>query len=148
MAFVLGVLFAILGFAFIRPIATLLGAKGELLGHCIVYGRIILTTLPFFVLQLLFQSFFVAAEKHHLGLLVTGAAGVANMVLDAVLVIFLPLEYKLAGAAIATAFSQFIGDVIPLIYFFEKTAVFFALAKPALMARQFSRLVPTDLPNL
>lgn len=128
-AFVLGVLFAILGLAFIRPIATLLGAKGELLGHCIVYGRIILMTLPFFVLQLLFQSFLVAAEKPHLGLLVTGAAGVTNMVLDAVLVIFLPLEYKLAGAAIATAFSQFIGGVIPLIYFSKQNSSLFRLGK-------------------
>ncbi|KAF5067167.1 Multidrug export protein MepA [anaerobic digester metagenome] len=128
-ASVLGVLFAILGFAFIRPIATLLGAKGELLGHCIVYGRIILTALPFLVLQLLFQSFFVAAEKPHLGLLVTGIAGVTNMVLDAVLVILLPLEYKLAGAAIATAFSQFIGGVIPLIYFSRKNSSFFRLGK-------------------
>jgi len=128
-AFILGVLFAILGFVFIRPIATLLGAKGELLGHCIVYGRIILMTLPFFVLQLLFQSFFVAAEKPHLGLLVTGAAGVTNMVLDAVLVTILPLEYKLAGAAIATAFSQFIGGVIPLIYFSQKNSSTLRLGK-------------------
>lgn len=128
-AFVLGVLFAILGFVFIRPIATLLGAKGELLGQCIVYGRIILMTLPFFVLQLLFQSFFVAAEKPRLGLLVTGAAGVTNMILDAVLVILLPLEHKLAGAAIATAFSQFIGGVIPLIYFCRKNSSIFCLGK-------------------
>ena len=128
-AFVLGVLFAILGVAFLRPIATLLGARGELLAYCIIYGRIILTALPFFVLQLLFQSFFVAAEKPHLGLLVTGAAGVTNMVLDAVLVIFLPLEYKLAGAAIATAFSQFMGGVIPLLYFSKQNSSIFHLGK-------------------
>ncbi|MDY0163839.1 MATE family efflux transporter [Desulfobotulus sp.] len=128
-AFVLGVLFAILGFVFIRPIATLLGAKGELLEHCIVYGRIVLTTLPFFVLQLMFQSFFVAAEKPRLGLFVTGAAGVTNMVLDAVLVISLPLEYKLAGAAIATSVSQFIGGVIPLIYFSMKNSSILHLGK-------------------
>ncbi|WP_324825379.1 MATE family efflux transporter [Sinanaerobacter sp. ZZT-01] len=128
-AFVLGVLLAVLGFTLIRPISMLLGAKGELLENCIVYGRILLTTLPFFVLQLLFQSFFVAAEKPHLGLLVTGAAGVTNLVLDALLVILLPLEYKLAGAAIATAFSQFIGGVIPLIYFFKQNSSIFRLGK-------------------
>jgi putative MATE family efflux protein len=128
-AFVLGILLAILGFIFISPIATLLGAKGELLENCIVYGRIILTTLPFFVLQLLFQSFFVAAEKPHLGLLVTGASGVTNMILDAVLVILLPQEYKLAGAAIATALSQFIGGMIPLIYFLRKNSSILHLGK-------------------
>lgn len=128
-AFVLGVIFAALGFALIRPISTLLGAKGELLENCIIYGRIILTTLPFFVLQLLFQSFFVAAEKPHLGLLVMGVSGVTNMVLDAVLVILLPQKYKLAGAAIATALSQFIGGVIPLIYFSRKNSSILRLGK-------------------
>ena len=128
-AFALGVLFAILGFAFIRPLATLIGAKGQLLEYCVDYGRIILTALPFFVLQLLFQSFFVAAERPHLGLLVTGIAGVTNMVLDAALVILLPLEYKLAGAAVATAFSQFLGGVIPLAYFFRKNTSILRLGK-------------------
>ncbi len=128
-AFVLGIFLAVLGFIFISPIATLLGAKGELLENCIVYGRIILTTLPFFVLQLLFQSFFVAAEKPHLSLLVTGASGVTNMILDAVLVILLPQEYKLAGAAIATALSQFIGGVIPLGYFLRKNSSILHLGK-------------------
>ena len=128
-AFALGVLFAILGFAFIRPLATLIGAKGQLLEYCVDYGRIILTALPFFVLQLLFQSFFVAAERPHLGLLVSGVAGVTNMVLDAALVILLPLEYKLAGAAVATAFSQFLGGVIPLAYFFRKNTSILRLGK-------------------
>lgn len=70
------------------------------------YARVILAALPFYVLQLLFQSFFVTAEKPHLGLAVTISAGMTNMIFDAILVISLPQEYKLAGAAIATAMSQ------------------------------------------
>ncbi len=127
--FALGVLLAVLGFVLLRPISMLIGAKGELLENCVVYGRILLTTLPFFVLQLLFQSFFVAAEKPHLGLLVTGASGVTNIILDAVLVILLPQEYKLSGAAVATAFSQFIGGAIPLIYFLRKNSSILRLGK-------------------
>lgn len=128
-AFALGMIFAIFGIVFIRPIAFLLGAEGELLENCVVYARIILTTLPFYVLQLLFQSFFPAAEKPQLGLAVTVSAGVTNMVLDAVLVTLLPQEYKLAGAAIATAMSQFVGGVIPLIYFFRKNSSILRLGK-------------------
>ena len=101
-AFGLGVVFAVLGILFIRPIAAKLGAEGALLENCVVYARIILAVLPFYVLQLLFQSFFVTAEKPHLGLAVTISAGIANMVLDAVLVILLPMEYKLAGAAVTS----------------------------------------------
>lgn len=128
-SFALGVIFAILGIVFIRPISALLGAEGELLENCVVYARIILAALPFYVLQLLFQSFFPAAEKPQLGLAVTVLAGVTNMVLDAVLVILLPQEYKLAGAAIATAMSQFVGGVIPLFYFFRKNNSILRLGK-------------------
>ncbi len=113
----LGVVFAALGIAFIRPIAALLGAEGEMLENAVLYARIILLALPFNVLQLLFQSFCVAAEKPKLGLTVTMLSGLTNMVLDAVLVILLPQEHKLAGAAVATALSQAVGGAVPLIYF-------------------------------
>lgn len=134
-AFALGIVFAILGIAFIRPISALLGAEGELLEDCVVYARVILIALPFYVLQLLFQSFFPAAEKPQLGLAVTVLSGVTNMVLDAVLVILLPQEYKLVGAAIATAMSQFVGGVIPLIYFFRKNGSILRLGRAKLDGR-------------
>lgn len=121
-AFGTGVVLAVAGIVFIRPIAVFLKAEGELLENCVTYATIILCALPFYVLQLLFQSFFVTAEKPHLGLAVTISSGVTNMVLDAVLVILLPQEYKLAGAAIATAMSQLVGGVAPFVYFFRKNS--------------------------
>lgn len=121
-AFGTGVVLAVAGIVFIRPIAVFLKAEGELLENCVTYATIILCALPFYVLQLLFQSFFVTAEKPHLGLAVTISSGVTNMVLDAVLVILPPQEYKLAGAAIATAMSQLVGGVAPLVYFFRKNS--------------------------
>lgn len=116
----LGVFFAILGIVLIRPIAVLLGAEGDMLKNAVLYGRIILIALPFNVLQFLFQSFFVTAEKPKMGLTVTVMSGLTNMVLDAVLVILLPQEYKLAGAAVATALSQIVGGTVPLVYFSRK----------------------------
>ena len=127
----LGVIFAALGIAFTRPIAALLGAEGEMLENAVLYARIILLALPFNVLQLLFRSFCVTAEKPRLGLTVTVMSGVTNMVMDAVLVMLLPQEYKLAGAeadvvvigyggagaAAATALSETVGGLVPLIYF-------------------------------
>ncbi len=128
-AFVLGVIFSILGILFIRPISALLGAEGALLENCVIYARIILCSLPFFILQMMFQSFFVTAEKPTLGLIVTVSSGVTNMVLDAVLVILLPQEYKLMGAAAATALSQMVGGVVPLFYFFRKNRSLLRLGK-------------------
>ena len=128
-SFLLGVFFAVAGIIFAKPIASLLGADGELLKDCVVYSRIILVALPFYVLQLLFQSFFITAEKPNLGLAVTVSSGLTNMVLDAVLVILLPQQYKLAGAALATAASQLVGGGIPLIYFFRKNSSILRLGK-------------------
>lgn len=128
-AFLLGIVFAVLGMVFIRPIAVLMGAEGEVLKYAVQYARILLAVLPFNVLQLLFQSFFVTAEKPKLGLIVTVSAGVSNIVLDAVLVILLPGPWKLAGAAVATAFSQVVGGVIPLWYFFRENGSILRLGK-------------------
>ena len=88
-----------------------------MLENAVLYARIILLALPFNVLQLLFQSFCVTAEKPRLGLTVTVMSGVTNMVMDAVLVMLLPQEYKLAVAAAATALSETVGGLVPLIYF-------------------------------
>ena len=128
-ATVLGVLLAILGIVFIRPIAELLGAQGTLLEDCVTYARINLIALPFFMLQIMFQTFFVAAEKPQLGLAVTVSSGVMNMILDAALVLLLPQEYKLIGAAIATAVAQVVGGAVPLVYFFGKNTSFLRLGK-------------------
>lgn len=116
-AFAVGVILAILGFVLIRPIAARLGAEGPLLDSCVRYARIVLLALPLFSMQVMFQSFFVAAEKPKLSFTVSVISGVANMALDAVLCILLPQELKLTGAAIATAVSQAVGGVIPLVYF-------------------------------
>ena len=110
-----GVIIAALGWIFVRPIAAALGAEGELLDYCVRYARIILLALPLFIMQFEFQSFFVTAEKPQLGLYSTVAAGLTNIALDALLVAVFRLG--LEGAAAATAISQAVGGILPLIYF-------------------------------
>ncbi len=110
-----GVILAVFDIVFLRPLASLMGADGQLLEDSVVYGRIILLALPFYVLQYEFQCLFAAAEKPKLGLYVTVAAGIINIVLDALFVSI--LHWGLAGAAAATAVSQFAGGIVPIIYF-------------------------------
>ena len=134
-SFLLGILFSILGIVFLRPISRLLGATGTLLDNCVLYGTIVVAAMPFFILQLLFQSFFVTAEKPTLGFWVIVAGGVTNMIGDAVLVTLLPQEQKIAGAAIATALGQIVGGGVPLIYFFRKNPSILRLGKTRFDAR-------------
>lgn len=110
-----GIAITAVGMVVLRPVAILLGAEGELLENCLLYGRILLLAVPAFMLQMEFQSFFITAEKPQLGLRVTVLSGVTNMVLDALLVAVFPLG--LVGAALATALSQTVGGIIPLVYF-------------------------------
>ena len=113
-----GAAVGVLGMVFVRPVAAALGAQGQMLEDCVLYARIILAANPCFILQNIFQSFFVTAEKPKLGLCVTVGAGLTNIALDALLVAVFPLG--LAGAAIATALSQAVGGLVPIVYFLRK----------------------------
>ena len=113
----LGAVLSVLGVLFMPQVARLLGATEEMLADCVLYGRIVTAFTLAFMLQSLFQSFFIAAEKPRLGLIVTVAAGVTNMVLDAVFVGV--LGWGITGAAVATGLSQCVGGVLPLAYFFR-----------------------------
>ena len=87
----------------------------SMMDTCVLYGRIVIAFNAAFMLQNIFQSFFVVAEKPRLGLIVTIAAGVTNMVLDALFVgVF---KWGIVGAALATGISQSIGGLLPLLYF-------------------------------
>lgn len=112
---IVGIIISIIGVVFMRPISVLLGADEAMLEDCVIYGRIIIAFNTAFMLQNLFQSFLIAAEKPRLGLVATLAAGCTNMILDVLFVgVF---RFGVAGAAIATGISQCVGGIIPLIYF-------------------------------
>ena len=112
---VLGAVFTAAGILFMEPMARFLGADETLLPVCVRYGRIVLSALVPFMLQNTFQSFLVTAERPHLGLYITIAAGVTNMGLDALFIA--GFRWGVTGAALATALSQAIGGLIPLVYF-------------------------------
>lgn len=113
-----GLIITILAVIFIRPISIALGAEDKILEGCVAYGKILMLGIVPFVLQNSFQSFLVVAEKPKMGLAVSIAAGVTNMVLDFLLIYV--LDMGISGAAAATVISQTVGGIIPLIYFIRK----------------------------
>lgn len=115
LSIVLGAALAVFGIVFVRPVAAALGAEGQLLEDSVVYSRVILIAVPAYVLQYEFQCLFATAEVPQLGLYITIAAGLTNMVLDAVFVAL--FSWGLVGAALATAMGQCVGGIVPLIYF-------------------------------
>lgn len=113
-----GILGSVLGIAFLRPVAYLLGATDALIEDCVTYGRIILLFNTLMHAQYTFQSYLIVAEKPQLGLLVTVLAGVANMIGDFLFMAVIPMG--IAGAALATGLSQCVGGLIPAIWFMTK----------------------------
>lgn len=127
----LGILLTIFGIAVLKGIVIKMGADDAMLHHCMIYGRIVLLGIPFYMLQNMFQNFLIAAEKPQLGLIVTIAAGVTNMVLDALFIAV--LGWGVAGAAAATALGQCVGGLVPFVYFARKNSSKLSLVKTRLM---------------
>lgn len=124
---IVGFILTIVGIIFIKPISALLGAEGEILNYCVIYGRTLLIALIPFVLQNSFQSFLVVAEKPQMGLIISIAAGITNMILDFLFIYV--FKMGVFGAALATGISQFVGGIIPLIFFSRKNSSLLKLTK-------------------
>ena len=130
---ILGVILTVIGIVFIRPVAYFLRATDEMIDDCVIYGRIVIGFTVSFMLQNVFQSFLIAAEKPKLGLIATVAAGVTNMILDALFIAV--FKWGVAGAAIATGISQCVGGILPFIYFIRPNTSLLKLVKTKLELR-------------
>jgi len=135
----LGVILSVLGVVFMRPVAYFLGATDDIINDCVVYGRIVVGFTFSFMLQNVFQSFFIAAEKPKLGLYTTVAAGLANIILDWLFIAV--FNMGVAGAAFATGISQCIGGVLPLFYFALPNSSLLSFVKTGLQLRPILRSV-------
>ena len=127
---VLGVALTLGTVFFIRPISYLLGASDRLIDYCVVYGIICLIGNIPYMLQAFFQAFFITAEKPRLGMLLTIASGLTNMVLDWLFIAV--LGWGIAGAAAATSIGCAVGGFLPLIYFARKNSSRLQFVRPKL----------------
>ena len=132
-----GILLSIIGFIWMRPLANLLGASETIIDDCVLYGRVLIVANTFFMLQNCFQSFLVTAEKPHIGLAISVIAGINNVVLDFVFVYI--LRTGIFGSALATALSQAVGGIVPLLYFSRKNSSLLCFVKTTLDFKALKR---------
>ena len=128
-----GAVLTVFGVTMMEKVARFLGATDEMLHDCVLYGRIVISFTAAFMLQNVFQSFLIAAEKPKLGLIATVAAGITNMALDALFIA--GFHWGVAGAAIATGLSQCVGGLFPLIYFLRPNSSKLRLVRTKLELR-------------
>ena len=112
------ILFTAVFLCFDEQVYRMLGSDDELLPYCVEYGTILVIGGPVWVMQVLFQSYLVTADRPKLGLGLSIGAGVLNIVLDIILVGV--LDFGIAGAAVASVAGMVIGGLVPLAVFFNK----------------------------
>ena len=124
---IFGIILAVFGIIVLRWIISVLGAEGQLLEDSITYGQVVLLAIPAYILQCEFQCLFATAEKPKLGLYVAIGAGITNIILDFLFIVV--FKWGLVGAAAATAIGQFIGGIVPVIYFVRPNGSLLRLTK-------------------
>ncbi|MEE8030165.1 MATE family efflux transporter [Clostridioides difficile] len=123
-----GIILAVLGIVTMPWIASAMGADGQLLTDSILYGCVVIIAIPAYILQCEFQCLFATEEKPKLGLYVAIMAGITNIVLDALFITV--FKWGLVGAALATAIGQYVGGIIPLLYFSRQNNSLLKFKKP------------------
>lgn len=112
---VFGAIVSVLALLVIEPVLAMFGVDGELMFQSLIYARILLPFIPVFMLQFMFQSFMITAERPKLGMIITVSAGLTNAVLDALFIVY--FQWGVAGAAWASVIGQIVGGGLPLLYF-------------------------------
>ena len=131
--FIIGVIIAIISFVFMKPIAICLGAKDELIDMSVLYGKILMISLPFLLLQNCFQNFMIVAERPKTGLIISLISGMSNIILDFIFIYL--FKFGIIGAGLATSISQFIGGVIPITFFGRKNTTTLKLVKTKILIK-------------
>lgn len=122
---IISTVFCIVGILLRKPILYAMGADTTLYPLCEAYAVPIFLLIPFAMVSIVFQMFFVAAGRPGLGFGLSIAGGVTNMVLDYLLMAVFPLG--VAGAAYATAAGYVLQSVIGVVFFAcnRKDALYF-----------------------
>ncbi len=131
---ILGVVMSVVAQILLPWAVNVLGATDNLVDDCITYARIFLITQAAFFLQYGLQSLMITAERPRLGLVITVAAGVTNMILDWLFIAV--FGWGVAGAAIASCIGQVIGGFGPVVYFLKAKDCPLRIVRTSLMPKE------------
>lgn len=121
-------LIAIVGVIFREPILYMLGADESIFAFCEAYAIPLFITAPLAMLGIVFQMFFIAEGKPHLGMIFSVIGGVINIILDYLLIAKLGIGIQ--GAAIASGFGYGFPAIVGMFYFAIRRSGNLQLVKP------------------
>ena len=132
---------------FLEPLLTMLGATDTIMSYAVTYARIYVLSSIFNVFNVTMNNIVSSegAAKTTMCALLLGA--VLNIGLDPVFIYV--LNMGVAGAAIATAISQFVSTLVYLAYVFRKKSAFtFGIKEFAPTKQMMSEILKIGVPTL
>lgn len=140
LAVLFGVLILCLGLSFLDPLMRLLGATDTMLPYARAYAKYILVGAPFMVVAFVMNNLLRAEGKLKYAMVGITTGGILNMVLDPLFIHTFALGT--AGAAIATALSQFISMSILLFAYVRPN---FTVVRPGVKLIEFKPAMLADI---
>ena len=125
----LGCVLAIGGLLFTDELLQLLHAKGRILPYARGYLSMLLLFTPFCMLQVLYQSMFVAAGRPLLGMVLAMCAGGVNVALD--LAFMSGFHMGIEGSALATGIGYMVPAIYGTLFFLQRKERELHFARPA-----------------
>lgn len=142
-----GAIIIICSIIFLNPLLKQLGATKSIMPYAISYTRIYIIASIFNVFNVTMNNIVSSegAAKTTMSVLMIGA--VLNVILDPIFIYAFNLG--VAGAAIATAISQFISSCVYLFYIFRKKSVFhFSIRECCFSKEIMSEILKIGIPTL
>ncbi|MCQ4687747.1 MATE family efflux transporter [Clostridium sp. SL.3.18] len=143
----IGAVIIILAAIFLKPILAMLGATDTIMPYALAYARIYVISSIFNVFNVTMNNIVTSegAAKTTMCALLLGA--VLNIGLDPVFIY--TLDMGVAGAAIATAISQFVSTLVYLSYMLRKKSAFtFRVREFALNGQMMAEILKIGVPTL
>lgn len=142
----IGLLLTIFGLIYLEPLMRLLGATDTILPYARDYAQYILIGAPYMAASYVMNNLLRSEGSAVLSMIGIGVGGLLNIALDP-LFIFM-FKMGIAGAAIATILSQFVGFCVLLSHFLRKKSTLSLNPKHiSLRWRMFREIGHSGLPT-
>ena len=130
-----GFFFSVFGALMVKPVVLMMAHFSQdsteaMIEYAVMYGQLMMLGQIAFMLQNVFHSFFMVAEKGKMGFLFTLLAGLTNIIFDALFIAV--LKMGIIGAALGTILGYVVGGIGPLLYFVFKKNLPIRLGKTRL----------------
>ncbi len=147
MSIVSGVLISAIGLLLLKPLVSLIGARGDVVPYAAEYARYILIAAPFMTSSFVLNSILRAEGQAFYSMIGMISGGILNLFVDPLLIF--GLDMGIAGAALATMIGQMTSFTIMAVIFVRDRSI--VKLRPRYIGKKpsvYLHIVRTGVPTL